>query len=195
MFHRVSVWHVVIQAMGRAAYLIIFLSFLACYFMTSSKYIGDTTRYASDVIGHVEGRETQFWEFGHLLWRPWGYVGHSLFGTWYAQSFGDTPVQAVTRFLIQTNFICSAVALLLLLSLLRKVADAWVAGAVVFAMSCSTSFLNYSHSGAPYIPGLLFSALTFLLLTTAAGYPRGGRRYALLAGVSFAITCTPMVPL
>src|SRR6266511_5143701 len=179
----------VIQAKRRAAYLIILLCFLACYRMTSPEYIGDTVRYAGDVIGHVRGREAQFWEFGHLLWRPWGYVGYSLFGAWYAQWFGDTPAQAVARFLIQTNFICSIVALLLLLFLLQKIAGAWVSGAVVFAMSCSISFLNYSHSGAPYIPALLFSALTFCLLTTAAEYPRGGRRYALLAGVSFAIAC------
>jgi hypothetical protein len=64
----------------------------------------------------------------------------------------------------------------------------------VFAMSCSISFLNYSHSGAPYIPALLCSALTFCLLTTAAEYPRGGRRYALLAGVSFAIACALWFP-
>lgn len=178
---------------GGAA-LIVFLFFLACYSITSAKYIGDTARYAADVIGHAQGQDTQFWEFGHLLWRPWGYVGHSLFGARYALWFGDTPAQSVARFLIQTNLICSAIALLLVVSLLQGVARAWVAGAVVCAMSGSISFLNYSHSGAPYIPALMFSALAFLLLTKAAGYPGDGRKYALLAGVSFALACALWFP-
>jgi hypothetical protein len=177
-----------------AVYLFVLAFFLVSYGMTSPEYIGDTTRYAGDVIGHIQGRATQFWEFGHLLWRPWGYVGYSLLGARYAQWFGDTPAQAVARFLIQTNFICSAVTLLVMLFLLRRVAGVWVAGAVVLAMSCSISFLNYSHSGAPYVPALLFSALAFLLVTIAAVDPVSGRSYALLAGVSFAIACALWFP-
>ncbi len=180
--------------MRRAAYPVIFLAFLACYFATSPEYAGDTTRYAEDVIAHAEGREAQYWEFGHLLWRPWGYVGYSLLGHWYAQWFGDSPAQAVIRFLIQTNFVCSATVLLLLLFLARKVAGAWVAGAVVLAASCSASFLNYSHSGTPYIPALLFSAIALWSLTTAARSAKGGRRYAVLSGVSFAISCALWFP-
>jgi hypothetical protein len=57
----------------------------------------------------------------------------------------------VDRFLIQTNFVCSAITLLVMLFLLREVAGAWLGVAVVIAMSCAVSFLNYSHSGAPYI--------------------------------------------
>jgi hypothetical protein len=177
-----------------AVYLIVLAFFLVSYGMTSPEYIGDTTRYAGDVIGHIQGRATQFWEFGHLLWRPWGYVGYSLLGARYAQWFGDTPAQAVARFLIQTNFICSAVTLLVMLFLLRRVAGVWIAGAVVIAMSCSISFLNYSHSGAPYVPALLFSALAFLLVTIAVVDPLSGRSYALLAGVSFAIACALWFP-
>lgn len=175
--------------MKKAAPLIILIVFVACFWMTSPKYIGDTIRYVGDVMGHAEGQKTQFWEFGHLLWRPWGYVGHSVFGSSYRQWFGDTPGQVVARFLINTTSICSALALVFLLFLLRKVARPWIAVAVVFALSCAVSFLNYSHAGAPYVPGLMFSALALWLLTKAADAPSGGRVYAILAGVSFAFAC------
>ena len=179
-----------IVAVKRAtAYLVVLLLFIACYCSTTPEYIGDTTRYAADAIAHAEGRDTQFWEFGHLLWRPCGYVGYSFLGDWYARLFGDTPAQAAVRFLIQTNLICSIVALLVLLFVLRKVVNAWIAVAVVFAANCSNAFLNYSHSGAPYIPALLFSILTLCLLIGAAECPAKGRWRALLAGLSFAMAC------
>src|ERR1700733_11856408 len=143
--------------MKRAAYLAVFLEFLACYFTTSPDYLSDTTSYANDAVLHAQGREAQFWDFGHLLWRPWAYAGHLLFGAWFARSFGDTPQQAVARFLIDTNFVCSALFLLLLVFLLGKVARPAIAAAVTFAISCSNPFLNYCHSGASYIPALLFS--------------------------------------
>jgi 4-amino-4-deoxy-L-arabinose transferase-like glycosyltransferase len=168
--------------------------FLACYRLTTPDYIGDTTRYAHDTIGHAQGIQTQFWDFGHLLWRPWGYVGYSLLAPWCERRFGDTPEQAITRFLIQTNLICSTATLALMLLLLRKVARGWIAFAVALAMSCSYPFIDYSHSGAPYIPALLFSVLAFLLLTIAAESPAVGRRGALLAGVSFAIACALWFP-
>jgi hypothetical protein len=174
---------------SKAPHLAVFLLFLACYRSTSPDSIGDTVRYVADAVGHAQGRETQFWEFGHLLWRPWAYVGYLFAGNCYAQLFGDTPAQAVARFLIQTNFICSVMALMLLLSILRKIVNAGIAVAAVFAMNCSAAFIYYSHSGAPYIPALLFSTIAFWLLTLAAECPAKGRRYAFLAGVSFTLAC------
>ena len=180
--------------MKRAAYLAVFLEFLACYFTTSPDYLSDTTSYANDAVLHAQGREAQFWDFGHLLWRPWAYAGHLLFGAWFARSFGDTPQQAVARFLIDTNFVCSALFLLLLVFLLGKVARPAIAAAVTFAISCSNPFLNYCHSGASYIPALLFSVIAICLLVEAAERKEQSRWLALLAGASFTIACALWFP-
>lgn len=169
--------------------VVVVLLFLACYFTTSPDSIGDTVRWAGDAVGHAQGIETRFWDFGHLLWRPWAYVGLSLTGHWYERLFGDTPNQAAVRFLIQTNAVCTVLVLLVLLSILRKVANGWIAVAVVFALDCSTAFINYSHSGAPYIPGLLFATVTLWFLTLAVERPAKAPRWTFLAGVSFAISC------
>ena len=175
--------------MKRAAYLIVFLAFLACYITTSPDYLSDTTSYADDVVLRAQGREAQFWDFGHLLWRPWAYAGNLLFGEWFARSFGDTTQQAVVRFLIDTNFVCSALFLLLLIFLLCKVASPAIAAAVTFAIGCSNPFLNYCHSGASYIPALLFSLIAVCLLVEAAEGREHSRWLALLAGASFTIAC------
>jgi hypothetical protein len=148
-------------------------------------------RHAGDVVAHAGGQAAQFWEFGHLLWRPSGFLGYSLLGHRYAQWFGDTAIQVVARVFIQINFICSILTLALLYFLLLKTSRAWIAAGVVLSMSCSVGFLNYSHSGTPYIPGLLFSVLTLYLSIRAV---EAGYRYAFLAGLSFAIACALWFP-
>lgn len=183
------------KALRRTGHLtIVLVSFLACYGVTLPSYIGDTTRYAADIVSQAQGHATQFWEFNHLLWRPWGWVGYSLFGNWFARSLGDAPEQAAARFLILTSFICSAAALAILFLLLRKVVRPWVAAGIALAMSGSTSFLNFSHSGSSYIPALLFSVLALYWATTAAEHPREGQRQAFLAGISFALACALWFP-
>jgi hypothetical protein len=180
--------------MRKIYWLLVFLLFLGVYFQTAPHYIGDTTRYVEDAVGHAQGRDTAFWEFGHLLWRPWAYAGYRMFGEAYGRWFGDGPEQAAARFLIQTNLVCSCAAVLLALYLLRKAAPPWAAAVVALAMGCSAPFLDYSHSGAPYIPALLFSTLSLCLLVAAAEHLNDGLRYALMAGVSFAVACALWFP-
>jgi hypothetical protein len=176
------------------AYTVGIAAFIAYYFSTSAGYIADTLRYSNDAVGHALGRNSQFWEFGHLLWRPWAYIGYSLLAPRYAQWFGDTPVQAVARFLIQTNFICSFMALALLFFVVRKVARVSITVVVICAVACSTAFIDYSHSGAPYLPALLFSTLALYWLMQAAESPPNGTRLALGAGIAFGTACALWMP-
>src|SRR5271165_109412 len=138
-----------------AAFAVI-LAALICLYTTSPEYAGDTIRYANDVTRHMSGRPAQFWEFGHLLWRPSGYLGCSLLGSSYRRRFGDTPTQAVMRVLMRINLICALMAAVLLYILLLKISRAWIAAGVAIAMVCSPGVLNYSRSGTPYVPALLF---------------------------------------
>ena len=180
--------------MKRAAYIIVFLAFLVLYLTTSPDYLSDTTSYANDTVLHAQGRESQFWDFGHLLWRPWALAGLSLLGAWFERSFGDTPQQAAVRFLIGTNFVCSVLFLFLLLFLLNQLARPAIAAAITFAISCSNPFLNYCHSGASYIPALLFSLVAVCLLVEAVGRDEHSRICALLAGASFTVACALWFP-
>ena len=178
----------------KRGYLVVLLAFILFSGITVPDSIGDTTRYASDVINHAQGRESQFWEFGHLLWRPWGHVGYSLFGGLYIRWFGDTPLQAAARFLIQTIIVCSIVSVLLLLSVFGRFTRKWIAVAGVCAFISSNAFLVFSHSGAPYLAALLFLIVALSMLCRAVYGTTGSTSHAVLAGLSFAVACALWFP-
>jgi hypothetical protein len=171
--------------------VLVVLAFLACDFLTSPDYIGDTTRYVKDALDHAAGKPAPFWEFGHLVWRPWALFGQATLE--YGRE-GDTPAQAATRFLIHTNLVCSIGVLLLLYRVVRRVAGVSATAAAVFGMSCANAFLTYSQSGAPYVPALLFSTASVLLLVKGSEQPSVGIRYGIAAGVSFAVACALWFP-
>lgn len=171
-------------------YLALCVLAIALFLVTSPDYIGDTMRYADNVATYVNGSDTtHLWEFGHLLWRPWGYLGYQFLSPYYRQWFGDTPAQAVCRFLVQTNVVCAILALFVMSLIFTRVSRPWTAAAVAFAIAGAIGFLNYSRSGCSYVPALLFSTIAFLLLVQAVESPSRGRRYALMAGFSFAVSC------
>ena len=176
--------------------LALLVCFLAFYALTSPDYVGDTVRWSDDAIGHAEGRPTQFWEFGHLLWRPWAYIGYILLHGAYERIYSDTALQSVARFLIQTDFVCSLATVLLLFWTLRRLVHPAIALFSALALDCSTAFLNYSHSGAPYIPALFFSLLSFHWLTRALeqSSPRAGERDAVVAGIAFSVASALWFP-
>jgi hypothetical protein len=51
---------------------------IAVWLFTRSDYLGDTMWYAGDIVnfdkGAFAGHPNPLWEFGHLLWRPAGWV-------------------------------------------------------------------------------------------------------------------------
>lgn len=170
------------------AYLMLAAVYLAMYLAAPADYIGDTVRYASSALHYASGvGDAEFWDFGHLFWRPWAYTGFLALGPASQSWFGDSPLQAIIRFLVLTNFVCAWGALTVLFSILLRVTRCAVALAVTAAMGFTLAFINYSHSGAPYVPAFLFSLLALRLLIAAV---EGGRtRYAALAGLAFAFTC------
>lgn len=164
------------------------LSFLILYFVTTSTESGDTLRYAGDVVHHARGESVQFWEFGHLLWRPWGSIGLKLFGPWFESSFGDTDVQAVARFFVITNFVCCVATVFLIWALLRRFVSLLLATLVAVAFCGANCFLDYIALGSAYLPALCFEVLALWLI--AKGTEKAAINLVLicLAGVSYALS-------
>ena len=115
---------------------------LALPLAITPSYLADTFRYAVEVAAHQEGRPSPFWEFGHLLWRPWGALGLALCGGWFRQAFGDDAVRAVARFLIATSWLSAAAALLLFLQLARRTAGRWAAWAAAAPLAATQAMGN-----------------------------------------------------
>ncbi len=171
------------------ALAVLLVSFLILYFVTTSTESGDTLRYAGDVVHHSRGESVQFWEFGHLLWRPWGYVGLKWLGPRFQQQFGDTDVQAVARFFVATNFICCLVTVILIWDLLRRVVSLRLATLVAIAFCGANCFLDYMALGSAYIPALCFECLALWLLTKGNVRPTGkALMRTCIAGVSYAMS-------
>lgn len=178
----------------RLAAFILLTAFVLTGILTSPAYIADTMRYANDVLRHDAREPGQFWEFGHLLWRPWGYAGLKVAAAGFARLFGDTPMQGVIRFLMCTAWLCAAASLLMTYRLLSAAVPARAALASTLAVLFANPFLNYSRSGAPYVPALCFLLLALCLLVGAVERGRSGWWLAGAAGASFVVSFSLWFP-
>lgn len=145
---------------------------------------GDTPEYAGAVFERLQtGRDTPaFWDAGHLLWRPLGYVISAL-----RLRFGHPDAGATLRIVSNTfiglsllgGAICSAV----LPTWLRQLGvEAWGAFVATVALVTTNAFLDYYAGGTAYIPGLSLLLLGLYLLS--ANVP--SRLRAVAGGASLA---------
>ena len=128
--------------------------------LTGAFFMADTVDYVASAYLHETGTDWVFWDFRHLLWRPLGWLCFHAFKPWIANATEADARIEITIIFIVINWICGLAALLLMRSLLSRLSSrrfTVLVGTLAFLFSLS--FLNYIHSGCPYIPGL-----TFLLL-------------------------------
>ncbi len=148
--------------------LLLLTFFLLLYGMVTPTEGGDTVRYAADAVQHAHGHAAQFWEFGHLLWRPWGYLGLQWLGPWFERHYGDSEIQAVTRFFVWTNFACSLGTVIFIWGILQRLVSLPLATAIALAFCGANGFLGYVTLGSAYIPALCFECLSLWILVTRA---------------------------
>ena len=73
---------------------------------TSALWMSDTVDYARSIDVALGGGNYEFWEFGHLFWRPLGWliyraigplidmIGGEAFDSWYVDEFFRSPTDA-----------------------------------------------------------------------------------------------------
>jgi hypothetical protein len=159
--------------------LLLLISFLLLYGIVSPAEGGDTLRYAADAVEHAHGHAAQFWEFGHLLWRPWGYLGLKLLGPWFIQHYGDSQIQAVARFFVGTSFVCSLLTVFLIWGIARRFVGLPLATGIAIAFCGANGLLGFITLGSAYIPALCFECLSLWLLTKPVPAGVAGFSYAL----------------
>ncbi len=164
----------------------VLLFFFALYLFIVPTEGGDTLRYANDALLHAKGLPGQFWEFGHLLWRPWGYLGYLICGPFFQTHFGDNDLQATTRFFVITNLACAVGSVILLWHLLRRLTTSYVATLVTLAFCGANSFIGFASLGSAYVPALFFETFSLWLLSRPPSFHNSIDSY--LAGVSYAIS-------
>lgn len=147
-------------------------TYILATLVTRPLFQGDTVDYASSIVAHLNGGYYQFWDFGHLLWRPLGWVEVQVARPLLARFAGPNPSLQATLALISVSWVAGLVSALILLALLRLyISDFWIPPIVVTAFVFSMAELNYSRTGSSYVPGLSFLILAIYLSVRAVRHP------------------------
>ena len=158
--------------------LLLLSTYVAILAFSASTFPGDTRDYANSIAAHFVGRDLYFWEFGHLLWRPFGYLTAAI----SAQLGLAEPSRylAGVRALTSLSILAGAVALVAFLGwLVRLGFRRSTAFVTTVAMALTSAFLNYSQTGAAYVSAL--AMLCVALWATARADDASTPRVALPA--------------
>jgi hypothetical protein len=146
---------------------------------------GDTGVYADDIVKHLHGQTSDFWDFGHPIWRPLGYVLLRLFSPSSVLAPDPVAYARATTTLTALSIVGGATAIVCLVAWLRRLGFAAITVAAIAAgFSCSAAFLGYAQTGASYVPALGMLALGLSRLALADDDPTKGN--VLWASVAFA---------
>lgn len=148
---------------------------------TRPYFWGDSVDYARDIVSG-----THFWEFGHLLWRPLGWLLASACLP-FTQARGLDEEAGVVLLLAAVSWLAGLGCLVLLRSLVgRACRHHLTADLVTLAFVVSQAFLNYAPTACSYVPGLFLLLLGCYLLVRATESSRPSWGIALAAGTVLA---------
>lgn len=173
-----------------------FVPLVAIYILvlwaTASLNIGDTPVYV-DAILRVEsggskrfwdqGGFLSFWEFGHLLWRPLGWLTFKAL-----RPLLDPDFRAgVTQTLLILNWVFGLISVLSLYALVFQISQRrWASYVAAVGFILTNAFLNYAQSGCSYVPGLALLILGFYLMVDAGAEIKASRWKTMAPGLALA---------
>jgi hypothetical protein len=144
-------------------YLAVLIAYCAATTLTNAQFMGDTVDYVESIL-----TGTQFWDFGHLLWRPAGLVLHRLIGLPGNDIAGGGDRVNAAFVLVAVNWVAGALSVAFMRAWLGRVCrNSRVAAYVTICFSLSHAFLNFTQTGSSYVPGLSLLLLGLLLLATS----------------------------
>jgi hypothetical protein len=158
--------------------------------LTVAIFQADTPDYEESVLKYSGGRDLVFWDFGHLLWRPlvWLLLHAS-------HPFASEMHQQLVlfRIMLAINWLAGLGCMLLIARVVRRFANARLAILMAAVLALSQAFLNYVHTGAPYVTGLFFLLLSLDIATAslADGY---SALKACLLGLALALAVLIWLP-
>jgi len=153
--------------------------------------MGDSVDYVDSISAYNEGRYLQFWEFGHLFWRPLGWLSYRLFSPLTNLVFPGDERAKITVTLMAINWLAGLACVLILRSLMSRVCKReWIADVATIGFVFSAAFLNYGQTGSAYVPGIALILAAILVLVRNAERAVPSVKNALIAGLLLsAATC------
>jgi hypothetical protein len=133
--------------------LYVFLLFVILIALTREVHVGDTYYYIISIVSNTRNQDTVFWDFGHLLWRPAIWL---LFRTCHLVVPTSQPPRLVLGIMVAVNYLSGLGCVVLMARVLRRFTSEPITALVVTTLAASQAFLNYVHTGTPYVVGLFF---------------------------------------
>jgi hypothetical protein len=170
--------------------------YLVAALSTGAFFMADTADYVDSIVARERGFDYEFWDFGHLLWRPGGWLAFRALRPLAALAVGPDARAEVTWTLIALSWVAGAACVLLMHSLALRLSgrSARVAAVTTLAFVFAQGFLNYVHAGCAYVPGLAFLLLSLRL--ALGGEESGGRGWprAVWVGLAAALAVCTWLP-
>lgn len=167
------------------AHLVAVLVYFLAALFTSAYFMADTSDYVDSILAYVNGRDYDFWEFGHLFWRPLGTLVFSITDPLMRRFGGNNERITATHVLMGVNLLSGMVSVWALHGFIRRLMKPpWVSTAVACVFVFSHAFLNFSQTGCSYIPALALVLVSLYLLARCASEPRRHLPAAFAAGIS-----------
>jgi hypothetical protein len=133
--------------------------------ITGAGFMADTAKYAESIVPVSAERASEFWDFGHILWRPLGRVLFHFTSPLLEHFAGPSPTAQVLFALIFISWIAGFFCVLLLWNLIHHLTNStWTANGITVLFIVSHAFLNYVHAGTSYPLGLAFLLLAYNLV-------------------------------
>ena len=142
------------------------LAYIILYFSTVVDITADTPVYVTQIFKFSQHRDpSMLWEFGHLVWRPLGYLLWRIFSPVLSSWYGGNPYLEITAVLVGMNFVVGLALTVFLFFVCRKLGlRPGASFAVTFAFISTSTVLNYIHSGMSYNLGFALQVVGLLLL-------------------------------
>ena len=184
--------------------LLVIALYLFALAFTNAHYMADSGGYLVSILAYagveeyvVENpvvgdyrSENSFWDFGHLLWRPFGLLLFKVFAPVSSHAVGPGLGYNLRILLMSVNYLAGLLSALLLYALIdRLTARRWLAVLVAGFFIFSHGFLNFAQGASSYVAGLVFviAALYLLLKDKDGPSPR--------AAIGAGLACTAAVTL
>jgi hypothetical protein len=175
---------------GRSAIrnlLIVVAVYVLATLVTVGYFMADTADYVDSIVAFTLGRNYDFWEFGHLFWRPLGWLLYVVCRPVTSLIAGGDVRPNVTFVLVAINWLAGLLSVCALRGILERLcARSWVVVFVTIAFIFSHGFLNFSQTGSSYIPGLSLLLLGFYILLRGSMNTGRDWQTAVLAGIALA---------
>lgn len=131
--------------------------FLVAIILTDAVFWADSADYVDSVVAFQQGKNYNFWEFGHLFWRPSGWFGWSLFFSSVDETYWRSQINAVFQ---SFSYVAGFGSTLILVGILKKLKiHAWIIAVATAAFILSHAFLNFTQTGTSYVAALMFYLL------------------------------------